>query len=99
MISAAMVVVGGSSGLYQNSVTRPSSPISTQPWSPAAPGRQLVQAIVSDYAGPAAIDGRPRIRGALFSLGFEHTDRVAEIPNSLRLGTEVTLEAVTVARE
>ncbi|HEX6644580.1 MAG TPA: OsmC family protein [Gemmatimonadales bacterium] len=30
---------------------------------------------------------------------LEHTDRVAEIPNSLRLGTEVTLEAVTVARE
>ena len=28
---------------------------------------------------------------------LEHTDRVAEIPNSLRLGTAVTLQAVSVA--
>lgn len=45
----------------------------TAPWSPKVPGRHLVQAIVADYAGPAVIDTRTRVRGALFSTGLEHT--------------------------
>lgn len=45
----------------------------TGPWSPTVAGRHLVQAIVADYVGPAVIDGRARVRGALFSAGLEHT--------------------------
>jgi hypothetical protein len=45
----------------------------TRAWKAKTPGRQLVQAIVVDYAGDATIDGRPHVRGALFSTALEHT--------------------------
>jgi hypothetical protein len=45
----------------------------TTSWTPRASGRHLVQAVVLDYAGPDRVDGRSRIRGALFSEGVEFT--------------------------
>jgi hypothetical protein len=45
----------------------------TTAWTPQARGRHLVQAIVLDYDGPDQIDGRSRVRGALFSDALEFT--------------------------
>lgn len=39
----------------------------TQRWTASHPGPHLAQAVILDYEGPSKIEGRPRIRGALFS--------------------------------
>jgi len=44
-----------------------------QRWTPTAPGRHIARAVLVDYEGPAAIDGVPRLRGAVFSEGLEFT--------------------------
>ena len=52
MISAATVVVAGSSGLYSKPVTTPPMPTSTHAWSPASSSGRSVVTIVQ--AAPAS---------------------------------------------
>lgn len=64
----------GGSGPRKTIVLAPGQHLdwNTRPWTPKAAGRQLVQAIIVDYAGDPTIGGRPHVRGALFSNALEH---------------------------
>jgi hypothetical protein len=74
LLDAAALEPTGGSGPRQTVVLGAGQHLDWQtwPWTPSAPGRQLVQAIIVDYAGDPVLDGRPHVRGALFSTALEH---------------------------